>query len=85
MKTETGKLNEFDATGKVKSLAEISISGEQLAFTAAELDIDLARLKIAANAAALMEQKERQVSHELLYGLAWKAARRSRSALPFPP
>ncbi len=51
------------------TLAEICTSSEQLAFTAAELDIEPARLKIAAAAEWLMRGSRKRLSHELLYGI----------------
>ena len=51
------------------SLAEISTSREQLAFTASELDLEPAHLDIAAAAELLLQQKTAEISHELLYGI----------------
>jgi len=51
------------------SLQEIAASSEQLAFTAAELDLDLVRVTIAASAEVLSQETEEELSHELLYGI----------------
>ncbi|MCI0364498.1 MAG: Tc toxin subunit A, partial [Phycisphaerales bacterium] len=61
-------LNAFLKESEV-SLREIAMSGDQLAFTAAELDIEPDRINIAAAAELLARQKERRLSHELLYGI----------------
>ena len=51
------------------SLAEISTSSDQLAFTAAELDLDRGHLEIACGAELLVQRRKRRLSHELLYGI----------------
>lgn len=50
-------------------LGEIAASAEQVAFAAAELDVDPARINVAAAAGLLAGQKEKRLSHELLYGI----------------
>ena len=51
------------------SLSEIAKSHDQLVFTAGELDVDLLRINIAASAELLVKKEEKQLSHELLYGI----------------
>jgi len=65
------------------ALAELSASREQVAFTAAELDLDLGNLQIAAAAHALARERKPALEAELLYGLgrqhlplAWAALQR---------
>lgn len=63
------------------SLAEIATSRDQLIFTAGELDIEQSRIDIAASAELLAKQEERQLSHELLYGIGRQNIRLSWAAL----
>jgi hypothetical protein len=52
------------------ALAYIVDSSEQVAFTASELDLELEQVAVAAAAARLTSpERERSLSHELLYGL----------------
>ncbi|HKO95843.1 MAG TPA: neuraminidase-like domain-containing protein [Pyrinomonadaceae bacterium] len=51
------------------TLGEIAASSDQLIFTAGELDLELAHLKIAASAEQLSAGERRGLSHELLYGI----------------
>jgi Tc toxin complex TcA C-terminal TcB-binding domain/ABC toxin N-terminal region/Neuraminidase-like domain/PA14 domain/Salmonella virulence plasmid 28.1kDa A protein len=72
------------------SLAEIAVSGEQLLFTASELDIDPRRIGVAAAAERLNADdggSSRPLSHELLYGigrqgvpLSWRVLHRKPEA-----
>ncbi len=57
------------------SLREIAASAEQLAFTADELDVDLAHLNVAAAAKQLSRPGRSNLSHELLYGLGRQGMR----------
>ena len=63
-----GELNAFLKESET-SLARIAGSSDQLTFTAGELDIDAARINIAARAELLAEQDRKRLSHELLYGI----------------
>jgi len=74
------ELNTFLKETKT-SLGEIAKSRDQLVFTAGELDVDLARINIAASAELLIKQEEKQLSHELLYGLGRQNIRLSWPAL----
>ena len=74
-----GKLTAFLNENKTK-FAEIVTSGDQLKFTAAELDIEPAHLFIAARAQLLSGEENPQSIHEILYGigrrnirLTWKS------------
>ena len=61
-------LNTFLKQSKT-SLDQIASSRDQLVFTAKELDVDLFRINVAASAELLMKGEEKQLSHELLYGI----------------
>ncbi len=64
------------------SFVEIANTRDQLVFTAGELNIELARLFIAASAELLVNQDaDRQISHELLYGIGRQNIRLSWPAL----
>ncbi len=76
--TLMGLLNPFLKESEV-SLRQIATSRDQLAFTAADLDLEPNRVAIAAAAELLTGQKERQLSHELLYGIG-----RQNIALTWP-
>jgi hypothetical protein len=62
------KLKAFLQESKT-SLTEIAASGDQLAFTARELDIPLQYIYIAAAAKLLSNQDEKKLLHELFYGI----------------
>lgn len=61
-------LNAFLEESKT-SFPAIAASSDQLIFTAGELDVDLSHLRIAADAELLEDARQRQLSHELLYGI----------------
>ena len=63
------------------SLGEIATSNDQLVFTAGELDVDQSRINIAAGAELLAKQEEKQLSHELLYGIGRQNVRLAWAAL----
>lgn len=63
------------------SLGEIATSQDQLIFTAGELDVDQSRIDIAASAELLIKREEKQLSHELLYGIGRQSIRLSWPAL----
>lgn len=63
------------------SLGEIATSRDQLVFTAGELDVDQSRIDIAASAELLIKPEEKQLSHELLYGIGRQSIRLSWPAL----
>ncbi|OEU69578.1 MAG: hypothetical protein BA863_17090, partial [Desulfovibrio sp. S3730MH75] len=63
------------------SLDEIAKSWDQLVFTAGELDIDQSRINIAASAELLVKEKEKQLSHELFYGIGRQNIRLSWAVL----
>ncbi|UCD58265.1 MAG: hypothetical protein JSV16_03895, partial [Candidatus Hydrogenedentota bacterium] len=73
-------LNAFLKESKT-SLSEIATSRDQLIFTAGELDVDLSCLIVAASAELLAKGEERQLSHELLYGIGRQNIRLSWPAL----
>ncbi len=73
-------LNAFLRESKT-SLGEIALSRDQLVFTAGELDVDLLRISVAARAELLPKEEEKQLSHELLYGIGRQNVRLSWSAL----
>ena len=73
-------LNAFLKESKT-SLGEIATSNDQLAFTAGELDVDLSHINIAASAELLAKKEEKQLSHELLYGIGRQNIRLSWAAL----
>ncbi|MCP3955401.1 MAG: hypothetical protein GY697_24750, partial [Desulfobacterales bacterium] len=50
-------------------LSRIAASSEQLAFVVNELDIEPTRLNIMAVAQLLIKEQEKELSHELLYGI----------------
>ncbi len=75
-----GKLNAFLKESKT-SLGEIAKSRDKLIFTAGELDVDLSRINIAASAELLVKEEEKQLSHELLYGIGRQNIRLSWAAL----
>jgi hypothetical protein len=74
------ELNAFLKEGKT-SLSEIATSRDQLVFTAGELDVDLLRINIAASAELLAKEEEKELSHELLYGIGRQSIRLSWPAL----
>lgn len=63
------------------TLNDIASSGDQLAFTAGELDVDLSRLNIAARAESLTINEEKKLSYELLYGIGRQGIRLTWAAL----
>ena len=73
-------LNGFLKESKT-TLGEIAKSRDQLVFTAGELDVDLSCLNIAAGAELLVQAEEKQLSHELLYGIGRQNIRLSWPAL----
>ena len=74
------ELNAFLKESKT-SLGEIAKSRDQLVFSAGELDVDQSRLNIAAIAELLAKGEEKQLSHELLYGIGRQNIRLSWTAL----
>lgn len=75
-----GMLNAFLKESRT-NLSEIAKSRDQLLFTAGELDVDLSRIHLAANAEQLAKGEEKQFSHELLYGIGRQNVRLSWPAL----
>lgn len=73
-------LNAFLKESKT-SLLEIATSRDQLVFTAGELDVEQSRINIAASAELLAKEEEKQLSHELLYGIGRQNIRLSWAAL----
>lgn len=63
------------------ALREIADSSEQLAFTASELDLEPARLQIAAAAELLMPPRGKRSAHEILYGIGRQDIRLDWAAL----
>lgn len=62
------ELTAFLKENKV-GLKDIAKSEDQLTFTASELDIGLANIKLAASAELMVNEQQNKLSHELLYGL----------------
>jgi hypothetical protein len=75
-----GKLKAFLRESNT-TLSDIAKSRDQLVFIAGELDADLSRIHIAANAEQLAREEEKQLSHELLYGIGRQNVRLSWPAL----